>query len=157
MIYVEAPNITQTPNKGLPSIFIAGSISGTWDWHSKLISNLKDLDVVVYNPRRKNFPINDPTEAPKQIKWEFNHIRKADMLCFWFAPETVAPITLYELGAHSMTEKPITIGLDPGYERILDVEIQTKLVRPDIQIAYSFNSFTKNVITMVKSFSYMCL
>jgi hypothetical protein len=103
------------------------------------------LDMTVFNPRRKNFPIHDPNAALGQIKWEHNRFRESDILSFWFCAETMCPIALYELGAWSMTNKPILIGMDPGYSRRQDVEIQTELVRPDIKIVYDLKSLSDQI------------
>jgi hypothetical protein len=47
----------------------------------------------------KNFSMNDPTASKDQIQWEFEHLRKADTILFWFPKESICPIALYELGA----------------------------------------------------------
>lgn len=143
MIYVEAPKIT-TENK--KSLFLAGGITGCPDWQKEVVDNISDLDIIVYNPRRKNFPIDDPTASFKQIKWEHDMLRKADIISFWFCSETMCPIVLYELGAWSMTQKPLVIGMDPEYSRRQDVEIQTKLVRPELAISYNLDSLITNII-----------
>jgi len=145
MIYVEAPNTVVSDKK---SIFFAGGITGCPDWQKELLEKIKDLDLIVYNPRRKNFPIDDPSASQVQIKWEFDHLRKASMISFWFCKETMCPIVLYELGAWSMTPIPIIIGIEPGYERKQDVEIQTKLVRPDVKIVSSLNELSDSIALM---------
>ena len=38
-----------------------------------------------YNPRRKDFPINDPIASEEQITWEFEHLKNSDIIIFWFA------------------------------------------------------------------------
>ena len=139
MVYVEAPNTVMSDKK---SIFLAGGISGCPDWQKELIEKIKDLDVILYNPRRKNFPIKDPSATQEQVKWEFDSFRKSSMISFWFCKETMCPIVLYELGAWSMTPIPIVIGIEPGYERKQDVEIQTKLVRPDIKVVNSLEALS---------------
>lgn len=144
MIYVEAPN-SSPAGSTTPSLFIAGSIQNSPEWQTELVKDLENLNLVVYNPRRKNFPIHDPNAAYGQIKWEFDHLRKASMISFWFCKETVGPIVLYELGAHLMTPKPIVIGMDPGYQRRQDVEIQTKLIRPEIEIVYSLKDLGNQI------------
>jgi len=143
MTYVEAPNRPLLGNK--KSIFLAGSIQGSKDWQAEIVELIKDLDIVIFNPRRKNFPIHDPIAAYEQIKWEFDYLRIASMLQFWFAKETLAPIVLFEAGAHLMTQKPIVIGVDPDYPRRQDVEIQTKLIRPEIKIVYSLKDLSDQI------------
>lgn len=147
MIYVEAPKKFFPKNKC--SVFLAGGITQCPDWQTELTNQLKDQDVVVFNPRRANFPIDDPNAAFDQIKWEHEMLRQADIIIFWFCKETMCPIVLYELGAHSMTNKPIIIGVDPDYSRKQDVEVQTQLVRPDVKIVYSLNDLTSELKKMI--------
>jgi hypothetical protein len=143
MIYVEAPNYVYPAGK---KIFLAGTIQGTiTDWQTEVTKTLSNLDIVVFNPRRKNFPIHDPSAAEKQITWEFRMLRQADIISFWFAKETLGPIVLFELGQHSMTQKLIVIGMDPAYPRRQDVEIQMKLIRPDIKIVYSLSDLAEEI------------
>lgn len=136
MIYVEALDELKA---GLPykSVFLAGGITGCPDWQQELVKLLNDTSLILLNPRRADFPIGDPGTAQEQITWEHNHLRVADTISFWFAKETIQPIALYELGSWSMSDKPIFIGIHPEYPRRQDVEIQTKLVRPEVNIVYS--------------------
>ena len=146
MIYVEA--LKEYTGNG-PSIFLGGGITGTSDWQTDIVGYLKYLvkpDLVVLNPRRKNFPIDDPTASFKQIEWEFNMLQKSSAILFWFCKETLCPIVLYELGAHIKDQKPIFIGMDPEYQRRQDVEIQTKLVRDGVDIKYNLKELALQVI-----------
>ncbi len=45
-----------------------------------------------------------------------------------------------------MTDKPLFVGVHPNYLRKRDVEIQTSLVRPEIQIAYSLEDLASQVL-----------
>lgn len=137
MKYIEA---LQEYNGEEKSLFLAGPITHAPDWQSSLVDLLKDTDLALLNPRRKNFPMNDLAAAEAQVKWEHKHLRKASAISFWFSRETSAPITLYELGAWSMTDKPIFIGIERGYLRRADVEVQTRLARPDVKIVYDFEA-----------------
>lgn len=121
------------------SIFLAGGITGCPDWQSEMTNLLKDKDVTILNPRCDHFDVNDEEASYKQILWEHHHLRKADIIVFWFPKETLCPITLYELGTWSMANKPLCIGIEHGYQRINDVLIQTALVRPEIRIVNSLS------------------
>ena len=116
------------------SIFLAGGITGCPDWQKEMAERLSDAPLTILNPRRKNFPIDDPTAAFGQIAWEHNALKVADFILFWFCKATLCPIVLYELGAWSMTHKPIFIGIEPGYKREYDVRIQTRLAKPHTPI-----------------------
>ena len=143
MIYIEA--VEQLgPIRG-KSVFLAGGITGCPGWQQEMRSLLQDTDLVLLNPRRAHFPIGDPSAAKEQIAWEWNHLRHANGILFWFPCETLCPITLYELGAWSMTSKPIFVGVHPDYKRRQDVEIQTQLSRPNVVITYSLEDLARQV------------
>jgi hypothetical protein len=99
-----------------------------------MVEMLRDSDWMLFNPRRKDFPLTDPTAAAEQINWEYDHLRRASAILFWFPREALCPIALYELGAWSMTDKPLFVGVHPEYERRSDIEIQTSLVRPEVRV-----------------------
>ena len=122
---------------GGPSLFLAGGITGCPDWQAEVARLLADLPAALLNPRRDNFPADDPAAAGAQIEWEHHHLRRATALLFWFPCETLCPITLYELGAWSMTAKPLFVATHPDYKRRLDVQIQTRLARPEVTVAPS--------------------
>ena len=103
MKYIESPTYLST--KSDQTIFLSGGITGCPEWQLEIINLLKDFDIVLLNPRRKIFPIDDPNASDEQIKWEFDHLRKADAILFWFPRESICPIALYELGAWCRTKK----------------------------------------------------
>lgn len=106
-----------------PSLFLAGGISGCSDWQASVAEAFASLcpDLVLLNPRRKNFNVSDDSESVKQIHWEFEHLRKASAILFWFPHETLCPITLFELGQWSVLAgvlgKRLFVGCDPKYLR----------------------------------------
>ncbi len=144
MRYVEAINnyeLYGTDKK----VFLAGGITGCPDWQQEMAKQLDSTTLTILNPRRADFPIGDPDAAQEQIKWEYDALRAADVISFWFPKETICPIVLYELGAWSMTKKPLCIGVHEDYQRKQDVQIQTKLVRPEIEIVYTLGDLVEKV------------
>jgi hypothetical protein len=129
-------------------LFLGGGISGCPDWQTSLLNAVAPFlpHVGLLNPRRTEFDVNDPSMSDVQIEWEFHHLTAATEILFWFPKETLCPITLYELGAWSRSQKKLFIGTDPGYARAFDVEKQTKLVRPEIEIVHSINDLAKQVL-----------
>lgn len=122
MSYYEAPNFAPR------SLFLAGGITGCPDWQSEAVEKLRSYNVEFYNPRRKDFPIDNPDESEKQIYWERHHLEKADAILFWFPKETLCPITLFELGFWlGRKSKPIFVGYHKEYRRRMDVIIQCRL------------------------------
>ncbi len=142
MKYIECPEIHRGKET---SLFLAGGITNCPDWQAELTNLLKDNNLTLLNPRRKNFQENSPEIEEQQISWEFNHLKKSSAVSFWFPSETLCPITLYELGKQSASKKPIFIGVHPNYKRMRDVEIQTKLIRPEIKIVYSLIDLSNQI------------
>jgi hypothetical protein len=144
MRYIEA--LTEYERSSEVSLFLCGGITGCPDWQRDVVARLAHTDLAILNPRRAAFPINDPSAAESQIEWEFRHLRKATALLFWFPCESLCPITLYELGAWSMTAKPLFVGTHPDYPRRRDVVVQTRLVRPEVPVADSLGELAATVI-----------
>jgi len=147
-VYTALENfIITSENKKYIKLFLGGGISNCTDWQTVVIENIiKYENLIIFNPRRPNFPIDNPEESEKQIVWEFEHLKISNFLVFWFAKETLNPITLYELGkwGNSSSTKLI-IGVDPEYKKKNDVIIQTKLSRPEITVNLIFEDFISNI------------
>jgi hypothetical protein len=143
MVSIIAPNMDFSPHK--IGIFLAGTITGAKiDWQKQITESLRDFDINVFNPRRANKPEGEKGVI-EQITWEYKMLRVADLVSFWFSSETMAPITLFELGARSAKYQPIIIGIDPKYPRKFDVEVQMSLDRPDIKIVYSLEALSASI------------
>lgn len=142
MKYIECPQIYEGRER---SLFLAGGISNCPIWQPDLTKLLENTDLTILNPRRKHFSTNNPNIEEEQIKWECCHLRKASAVSFWFPKETLCPITLYELGKQSVLEKPLFISVHPEYARRRDVEIQTRLIRPEIKIVYSLPDLAEQI------------
>lgn len=92
---------------------------------------LQDAPCTVMNPRRRLFPADDPDATAEQVRWEYEHLRRADVILFWFAESrSVQPIALYELGMHAARAVPLVVGADAGYPRRRDIELQLCCARP---------------------------
>lgn len=152
MIYIEPPNEFapwEYPRLTY-SLFLAGGITNCPDWQSAMVSSLKDENLILLNPRRKNFLMDDPNAAQSQIEWESRHMVRASAILFWFCAATLCPIALYELGLYTTVQKPIFIGIQPGYAREKDVIIQTRMKRPEIKIVSKFDDLIGQVKYWVK-------
>lgn len=130
---ITAPEVWEPDDRH--SLFLAGGITGTPNWQQQAIELLGDLDgLALLNPRREDFPIEDPNAALDQIEWEYTHLEVAHARLFWFPCETLCPIALFELGRWSSYDLPLFVGTHPDYQRRLDVVIQLKLARPDVTV-----------------------
>lgn len=158
MKYIQCPTIYQ-PKPTDYSVFLAGGITGCDDWQTWVVEELKTFklvkNLVVINPRRENW--NSSIKNEEQIGWEFDHIKKASSVCFYFTPPTLNPITLLEYGKLLVSNKDLTVCVHPDYARKEDVYIQTRLERPyqiihnelekmpySINVKYIFHTNTKN-------------
>ena len=77
-----------------PKVFLAGGITNCPDWQKQFITELKRYNpkCVLYNPRRKKFPMDKPEAAKEQITWEYKHLQEADIIPFWFSKGSDNPI-----------------------------------------------------------------
>ena len=140
MKIVKAPAAYEHASK--PLVFLAGGITGSPDWQQELRRLLEDLPFgTLLNPRRANFPIHDPAAARQQITWEFQALNQAEIINFWFAREGPQPIVMYEFGRHlarwvlrDPPLKRLIVGIEPGYPRTQDVEIQMELALLEIPV-----------------------
>lgn len=142
MKYIECPNV---PNPTDTCLFMAGGITGCPNWSKEVTGLLSNSSLTLLNPRRETPPADDYNASVQQITWEHSMLHRADVIMFWFCKETLCPIVLFELGAWTMSDKPIVVGIDPGYQRRNDVEIQVKLARPDVQIVYSLTDLAAQI------------
>lgn len=142
------PIVIEAPAKYAPekasSVFLAGGITGCGDWQQTAIQLLQDFDGILFNPRRSHWP-TELHALQEQIKWEERYLRLATLRLFWFPPETLCPITLFELGCTLGQRLPLVVGVHPLYARRDDVSIQCSLKQPDIQIATSLPKLIKQV------------
>lgn len=138
--------IQEAPSDG-PCLFLAGGISGCPAWQAPLASQLSHALAcwTLLDPRRE-LPPEAEAEIAAQIEWEHRHLRRAEAVLFWFPAETLCPITLYELGAMSMTDKKLFVGVHPGYQRRNDVLHQTRLVRPEVNVVGDLDALAAEVV-----------
>lgn len=148
MRYVEATQWGSNCGINETAVFLAGGITGCPDWQAEIIKMLDVDNLVVYNPRRSKFDNSNPVMVYEQIKWEYQHLQRAQVISFWFPKESICPIVLYELGFHLNSQKPLIIGIDPGYCRTTDVIVQSSLAREDnsIIIVHSLQHLAHRII-----------
>lgn len=89
------------------SIFLAGSIEmdKAERWQDRITDLLVNSfkDIVVFNPRRDNWDSSlentlENKTFDEQVSWEYEHLKKSDVILFYFQPGTYSPISLLELG-----------------------------------------------------------
>ena len=127
MIEVQAPN--EYDNDRL-SIFLAGSIEmgAAEKWQDRIVKALSDTDCLVLNPRRDDFDPKASQEADnpyfaEQVNWELDALEVADVLVFYFDPNTKSPITLMELGLMANVREKVIVCCPEGFWRRGNVQI----------------------------------
>jgi hypothetical protein len=164
MKYIEAPNYSVDDARLDPEecLFLAGSITGAENWQKKLAfaehhdsNKMRLIDRLnIFNPRRENYDHLDPKLEQEQITWEYHCIHHCKYILFWFAKETFAPITLFELGSALNTHdhSKIFIGIDPEYKRKNDVIIQTRLRNKYLsnRIVFSKEDLVEQILNFTK-------
>lgn len=127
---VQAPNSYEWERVGERLIFFAGSIEmGEADnWQERLKNDLSDLSGVILNPRREDWDssweqkVTNPNFY-EQVDWEHQGLMDADIIVFYFDPNTKSPITLMELGLMAgMSDKLLFCCCPDGFWRKGNVE-----------------------------------
>ena len=117
--------------KGQLRLFLAGSIEmgKARLWQDEILKELKDMDdLIVLNPRREDWDptwVQDITCGPfrEQVLWEFRNLRNADIVFFNIEPETMSPITLFELGYIIGIDTPLVIRCAKGFWRKGNIDV----------------------------------
>ncbi len=112
-----------------PSVFLAGSIEmgAAADWQAQVEQSLRDLDVVLLNPRRDEWDaswVQSASNPPfrEQVEWELEGLERTTVIAMYFAPGTRSPVTLLELGLFARSGKLLVCCPD-GFWRKGNVEV----------------------------------
>jgi hypothetical protein len=115
-------------------VFLAGSIEmgAAVDWQKAVIEKLKDLPVTILNPRRLDWDSSwkqGQNEQPfrDQVLWELSSIAKADVIFFYFDPNTKSPISLMELGLCLGGDRKVVVCCPPTFYRQANVAITCEI------------------------------
>lgn len=130
-------NIFKAPEKlelqkTFPTVFLAGSIEmgKAVDWQTEITNRLDNVNII--NPRRDDWDsswiqdISNP-QFREQVEWEYDGIRKSDLVVFFFDPKTKSPITLLELGVVLQSGTRAVVYCPEGYWRKGNVDIYCHL------------------------------
>lgn len=127
MIHIKAPD-NHTVFAGL-RLFLGGSIEmgRAENWQEKTVAHLEKKDynnLIVLNPRRDDWDSSwDQSPVPgtkfyEQVTWELAAQEKSQILCYYFAKDTLSPITLLELGLFGFRkDKKVVVYVDDDYQR----------------------------------------
>lgn len=130
MIEIQAPQ-PYGHLAGKKRIFLGGSIEmgKASDWQQDIVAALSAHDVVVLNPRRRDWDSSwqqsiDNPQFREQVEWELQSLDDSDIILFYFDPATKAPITLMELGLHAArAPEKVIVCCPEGFWRKGNVDI----------------------------------
>lgn len=134
-----------TPQIRPNTAYLVGGIVGCPDWQLKMTELLTGTALQLVNPRTENFTRETSEDFSRAVKQNRERLDECEAAIAWFPKEQMTPVALLELGSLVASGKPVFIGVDPGYKRQIDVEIQTELERPEIDIAYSLEELSEQV------------
>ena len=127
MVEIKSPNCYN--HRTSTSVFLAGSIEmgRAVDWQREIVDSLAHTDLTVLNPRRDDWDNTwtqsiDDQRFNQQVNWELDALDAASIVVFYFAPTTMSPISLMELGLMASTKKVIVCCPD-GFWRKGNVDI----------------------------------
>ena len=129
MARVLKPPAPLSVSPGVPIVFLAGSIEmgAAENWQAQVEHGLRDLDVVILNPRRDDWSapwvqsIDNP-QFREQVEWELEGLERASVVAMYFAPSTKAPVTLLELGLCAQGGK-LLVCCPEGFWRRGNIEV----------------------------------
>ena len=108
-------------------IFLAGTIDDgkSTDWQGEIVKYFEDnhkyKDLIIYNPRRYDFPEHPKEEDVRaQIRWEQERLDIADHIVMVFKDGSKSPITLLEMGLYAKSDK-LTVFCSENYWRYWNV------------------------------------
>lgn len=148
-------------------VFLAGSIEmgKAEPWQEKLLSSLLNLekyvvsirDITLLNPRRPDWDSSwtqdesDP-KFNEQVNWELEGIIRADVVFFYFDPETKSPVSLLELGIVLGSKIRTIVVCPPGFWRKGNVDIACR--RHNVKVFDSLDDGIREIVTLRNSESH---
>lgn len=111
------------------SVFLAGSIDQdrAEPWQAAFVAAMHDMRVLLLNPRRATWDASLEQSAEcaafrEQVLWELDAQDRADVVVLFLAPQSLAPISLLELG-YSVRSGKLIVCCDKRFWRCGNVEV----------------------------------
>lgn len=144
MTIYTAPDVA--PN---PDVFLAGGICGTDDWQAQAAEALSAQGLEVANPRRPG-GLTDASADPEQIRWEHDHLSRAETVLFWFPGPGDHLFGMHQLGYWLGQDKDLCIGCPQKHRNRAIIQTQVDLARPDFG---EINNLLKGIIEEVSEWA----
>lgn len=146
------------PHEELPSeviddgsfttIFLAGTIDmgNSADWQYALYEEFTRMEgrYILFNPRQEHWDASRPGEMDYQVRWELEHLEKADIIIMYIAGGSKSPISLLETGLHARSGKMHVI-CEEDFYRFDNVRITCDFY--DIPLHTSMDDFRTEVLS----------
>ncbi len=137
-------NVTNFPIKN-EEIYLAGGISDCPNWQIDLNKELTERNILVFNPRTDNFMGKGGLNYRKILQANHQRFLDSKAIVFWFPKSTLNSMALFELGIACQLNKPIFIGVEPGYQREQDIHVQVGLARPEVNVVNSLEQLVEQL------------
>lgn len=144
------------------TIFLGGSIDmgAAENWQQKVINHFDNLEydnVLFYNPRRKDWDstwLQHPSNSQfsEQVNWEMDKQEKCNIKLYYFADNSVSPITLLELGKYANEYGNTIVYCSDKYFRYGNVAMFCDRYR--ISHTETFEDFILTIEKKIKEISY---
>ena len=127
-------------------IFLAGTIDmgNSRDWQMELYDRFAKMDgrYILFNPRQEHWDASRPGEMDYQVRWELNHLEKADMIIMYILGTSKSPISLLEMGLHAKSNK-IHVICEKDFYRYDNVRITCEYY--DVPLYDDLDAFFENI------------
>lgn len=112
----------QIETRGLPSVFLAGTIDmgNSENWQDIFVKEFANYKIDIYNPRRTHWDSSlqqdfSNSQFYQQVYWELNALEKADYIVLNLLNNSKSPISLLELGLFAKSRKLLVCCPDALY------------------------------------------
>lgn len=105
-------------NQNIIKIFLGGTIDSgkSEDWQKKICAKYyDDKRIIIFNPRRDEWPEEHSDEVIRQIKWEHKRMDESDYIIMNILPDSKSPISLMEIGMYNESNKLLVFCTDNFY------------------------------------------
>ena len=126
MFEIIAPEAIPRTDLASPLVFLAGSIEQgrARNWQYDVYSAFEEVPGMLLNPRRPKWTPLDQEKLKEQIEWELDGLERADVVFFYFDPDTKSPVSMLELGLYVKDHsKRLVVCCPEGFWRRENVEI----------------------------------
>jgi hypothetical protein len=114
----------------IAKIFLAGSIEmgKAADWQSATITQLSDYHIRIFNPRVEKWDAKLKQNVSelafvKQVTWEQKKLVQSDIVLVHFVGDTLAPISLHELGQLAKAGKKVIVSCPKEFWRLGNIQV----------------------------------